>query len=457
MEEGTKPSMSKQHNIELRNYQISGAQWMAKAQKCILADDVGTGKTFTAIEAMQLPALIVTPNHLTLQWFDTLCEHMPSSDISINMPEGARAQRTRELAVPADVTVVNVEMLRTYYQDLAARNYKTLVCDEAQHLRKPRATQSKNAAKLAKHIPSVFLLTASPYYKRVDDVWHLLHIVAPDVFPSYWDFLHEWCAVNWGAPYTPKIYGIKPKLIEAWQQHIAPYMLMRKYADVGRELPPLVENVVTFNLPSELQRHYTTIRNKWRLGGNPIESAGAATVLLRQITMCHEKVNTVLGILDDIPVHEPVLIYVWYRESAVMLADAIARTYRDGHSKTLLVTGAQSDANERSKALAHAQQDGVKYIIATQSALSEGANLQWVRYVIYAEENYVAEAHRQTLARVLRDRGDSSVAEAAPVIAYYVRARRTIDEHIARARINGADSISAVARSMLTDGTNDDT
>jgi superfamily II DNA or RNA helicase len=225
-------------------------------------------------------------------------------------------------------------------------------------------------------------------------------------------------------------------------------MIARKYTDVGRQLPPLVEQVVTFNLPPTLQTHYATLRNKWRLGKQPLESAGAVTVLLRQITMCPAKIAAVGSILEDVPPHEPVMLYTWYKESATLLYEAFGSTAR-----TLLLTG-DTDANERAKLLAQASTNGVKYIIATQGALSEGANLQWIRYVVYAEEQYVAEAHRQTLARFQRDRGDEAHTDntaQAPVIAYYVRARRTIDETVARARLRGAASIADVARSLLTD------
>jgi superfamily II DNA or RNA helicase len=425
------------HDIGLRSYQTECSLWLQEVEKGICALDVGLGKSPVALDAAQTPTLIVCPAYLVAQWRLFMETH--TQGLQIITPTGLTpTQRKRQLASSHHVAIVNKEMLRG---DDIAPQYTTVILDEAHHFRKPKPAQSEGVRFLARSARRAYFLTASPHYKRVDDIWHLLHIIDKQRYPSYWDFLKRWCAVNWNAPYTPTIYGIKTKLKEAWEEEISHYMYMRTYKDVGRVLPPLIEKHATFPLPKLLRGAYDTAKKKWQLLSHPLESSGEQIVALRSITMCDAKIRTLLDVLEDIPPTEPVCIYTWYRESASLVYASVLATKR----KCLLITG-DITPELRGKAIDNARANGVHYIIATQSSLNEGANLQWIRYVVFVEEDYVAEAHRQCLARFRRDRDGAS---NEPVIAYYIRAQRTIDETIPSARIAGARNMRDIARSLF--------
>ncbi len=426
--------------LRLREYQQEAVDWLRAHKRGILALDVGLGKTITALAAQTPPTLVVAPAHLTYQWFNTAVVQMPH--VVVSLPEGTRVHRQRELNRGADVTIVNYEMIRGkgYTHSTA---YNTLIIDEAHRIRKRTTAQSKAAYQLANEIPHVMLLTASPYYKGAQDIWNLLRTVDYSSVGGYWDFLREWFAVNWAAPYTPKIYGVRPTLRDQFRQKVAEYMFSRTYADVGRELPPLIEKHITVRLPFLIQRIYTEARNRYILLGSPLESAGATIATLRALTMNHIKQDAVVGIVDDLPPSQPALIYVWYKESARLLSERLTAA----HQPHVTLTGDTAPL-DRAQLLDTARHNGY-HVIATQASLSEGANLQHMRHVIYAEESYVPEEHRQTLARVRRDRNDDTTHnETEPVVAYYVRTQHTIDENIARARARGARSIQEVVRTI---------
>jgi SNF2 family DNA or RNA helicase len=71
--------MSSSYSHSLRSYQTDAATWMMEHPRSILADAYGLGKTPTAIAviAKHLPALVVAPDYLTMQWFDYLCDMLP--------------------------------------------------------------------------------------------------------------------------------------------------------------------------------------------------------------------------------------------------------------------------------------------------------------------------------------------------------------------------------------------
>lgn len=409
----------------LRPYQQVADEWLEAHPRSIYADDTGLGKTPTtmAIIARHLPALVVAPAYLAYNWYLELCAALPHATISL--PEGTRPQKQRQLLEPADVYVVNYDSLRT----LKLPHTESLVFDEAHRLRNHRATQSKAAAELCRLSARVHLLTGTPYYKSDEDIWHLLYCVDPNAFSSYWDFIRRWYVVNWNAAYAPKIYGISKSKRAAFDALLSEHMLIRTYEDVGRQLPPLVERAVTFELPAALRKEYARLKRDWQLLGEPIESVGSVYYLLRQLTMCHVKLETVSAIVDTIP-SDPVLVYTWYLESAHTLAAHFKRG-QPTETPVLLITG-ETPPTERARMLADQKRTGYpRIIVATISALQEGQNMEHIRHMVYAEETYVKGEHTQTLARTRRDRGDSyQEGIQPPVNVYYVRARRTVDEHI---------------------------
>ncbi len=406
----------------LRGYQHEAHQFQMAHPKSILADAYGLGKTPTTIAtiANHLPALVICPTYLTNQWFDTLCDFLPTA--SISLPEGAHAKRQAELLTYADVRVINTEMLRTY--DMPSVN--TLVIDEAHHIRGRDAKQSIAARQLIWRTPNTYMLTATPYYKSDEDIWHLLHCLDPHTFTSYWTFIREWYAVNWKAPYAPHIYGIAEKKRVDFNKMLTPYMLMRDYTDVHRELPPLIEHPITIELPTAVRRAYTKLKNDWQLAGQPIESVGEVYYLLRQLTMTLTKLDAIQGIVDSIPPPSTTLIYTWYRESA----NTVSKHLTKNGTPNIVLTGDTPPTQRATLLNTQRVKKRPHVIVATIEALSEGVDLSHIHHVVYAEETYVQGKHTQALARAHRDRTDTSTPVTTPVNVYYVRAKKTIDVRI---------------------------
>jgi superfamily II DNA or RNA helicase len=241
--------------------------------------------------------------------------------------------------------------------------------------------------------------------------------------------VREWYAVNWYAPYAPKIYGVSKRKRQEFDALVSRYMLMRTYETVGRTLPPLEEHHLTFDMPPALLKEYRTLKKKWQLLGNPVESVGAVYALLRTLTMCHTKIDIVKDIVDSVPRERGVLVYAHYLESAHQIAARLKRGYKE-ELPVLLITG---ETPPQKRAMMLAEQKRTRWprvIVATIGALQEGQNMEHIRDVVYAEETYVKGEHRQTLARSRRDRGDDNQENQPPVAVYYVRARKTVDEQI---------------------------
>lgn len=405
----------------LRPYQQQAHQFQEEHPHSILADYMGLGKTRPTIAtiANHLPALVVCPTYLVQQWYDRTTEFLPEASICV--PSGPKERKQSALLAPADVTIINTEMLRTYVMP----KVQTFVVDEAHHLRGRESQQGRGARKVAFRTPRVHFLTATPYYRADEDIWHLLHLLDPKKFSSYWNFVREWFSVDWDAEYAPKLYGVARSKRAAFEHMLRPYMLLRDYKDVGKELPPLIEHNHLIELTPQLAATYRQLKEDWQLDGEPIESVGKVYYELRQITMCHRKIDTVRAILDDVPPTDSTLVYVWYRESARALAE---RLQANKHA-CMVITGDTPPA-QRAAMLQNQKATGMpRTIVATIEALQEGVNLEHIHHVVYAEETYVRGKHMQTLARAHRDQQQED-GTSTPVNVYYVRVRKTIDERI---------------------------
>lgn len=92
-------SMSKDPNRKLREHQKEGVQFLLSRKKCVLADDMGYGKTTTlsvaAIEGNFDSVLIICPASIKTTWKKELLWYVPERDITI--VDGIQGKTKNEL------------------------------------------------------------------------------------------------------------------------------------------------------------------------------------------------------------------------------------------------------------------------------------------------------------------------------------------------------------------------
>lgn len=426
------------NGYENREYQEFGTRFLKGIKRGFLTDDPGLGKTPQAIKAAELPCMVVAPRYLCGQWDDAIRrEH---GDAVIAFADGTRKERERVLSRRADWYIVNLEMMPTYELPDGIRTY---INDESHHLRNRTALHSKAAKLVENHDPGarIYNLTATPFWKSVDDIWHQAHILYPDVFSSYEQFRKLYC-VTLRTPYgVPKVVGVKRAMREGLKELLKPIMLGRTYADVGRYLPETVESIVKLNLGPVHKQLYEKLVTEYSMQWNSGEDEQRKLIfqpntllhVLRQITAQVGKFEAVESIIED-NFNKPAVIGFWYKDHARMMQARL------GDANSVLVTG-DMDAVERQRLALQAMNSG-KHIVASQKSLREGVNLQGYRLFIFGEEDYVPGSNHQFLSRVVRDRNDGGV-DREPVRVFYIHARGTIDENIHRVSKSRKTSIQA--------------
>jgi superfamily II DNA or RNA helicase len=428
--------------MEPREYQVRAAEWLLAGKRRILADDAGLGKTLEAAMAAVKPVLVVCPTYLVWQWAEFLEEQFPGDTIAV-AGVGSRKARHKALTgsdnlatlvgkAPADWTICNVDMMRSYMMP----EVETVILDEAHHFRNREAERSVNCALLCERTPRVYQLTATPIYKDVGNLYHLLHMLDPVEYNSWWEFIDR-VAVTYGDRFATKIVRLRnPKALE---RELERWLLRRTYKDVGLFLPEVIDFHHVIEMPPATKKIYSDLRDYYRKpDGEYAESAASILHLLRHVTV-GPKLEEIPNILDDNP--GPCTVFTWYRETAdIVAAELKAMFKRPGDP---MVVKGDVDAELRGPLAKEAISKG-GIVVATMASLGEGVDLSASKNCIFIEEDYVPGRMYQVLRRIVRWTEDES-----PVRAHYIRCRGTVDTVVHRAVVDRKGTAEQILRDAL--------
>lgn len=176
------------------------ALWKEQAQavelfrikkRLLLGDDVGLGKTNTAIGCLldpeMLPALVVVQAHLPEQWeeriedFSTLRPHVIKSVAPYKLPD-------------ADVFIASYSKMHGWTDLFATGFFKCVVLDEPQELRNGVETQKGESTMAAcTRATGVIGLSATPVMNFGVEMFKVMEFIAPGLLGTLEEFLREWC------------------------------------------------------------------------------------------------------------------------------------------------------------------------------------------------------------------------------------------------------------------------
>ncbi len=270
---------------ELRDYQLEGFAWLSLLHDHglggILADDMGLGKTVQTLalivrarekarevahEAAQdaaegagpagrPPFLVVAPASVVGVWRSEAARFAAGLDVRVI--DATRARRRTELSdevAGADIVVTSYALLRLDADDYAGLGWDGLIVDEAQFA-KNRTTQVHDALGRIR-APFRLAITGTPVENSLDDLWALLSLTAPGLFPSPVSFREHFT--------KPLTRGDAPHRMALLQRRIRPFVLRRTKEQVVRELPPKQEQVRMVQLLPEHRRVYDAVLQRER-------------------------------------------------------------------------------------------------------------------------------------------------------------------------------------------------
>lgn len=395
-----------------REYQRLAADLFLKSQSLLIADEVGLGKTCTAICALTdkstLPAVVVCPAHLTRQWDLEINRFVPDLETHI-LKKSTPYPLPTMLGRHPDVILTSYHKM-SGWADVLSKVATTIIFDEGQELRHARSDKYQACHAVAKRCKYRLALTATPIYNYGGEIFNLVNVLRPGVLGDWSEFCAEWC----------NGYGDKPKLKEpdafgSWlrEQHL---MIRRTRRDVGRELPSLSKITQTVSADEkaleaidgaagELAR---IIMADGGGGFDKLKAAGDLDVMVRQATGIAKAPHVAAFVEMLLENGEPVVLFGWHRAVYDIWKQRL------GKYSPAFYTGEESAARKHAEKQRFVSGETDLMIVSLRSGAGLDGLQKRCRTPVIGELDWSPGVHHQCLGRVHRD------GQTDPVTAYFL-------------------------------------
>uniref|UniRef100_A0A8C8VPN7 DNA helicase n=1 Tax=Pelusios castaneus TaxID=367368 RepID=A0A8C8VPN7_9SAUR len=263
------PSYIGGENLELRDYQLEGLNWLAhswcKSNSVILADEMGLGKTIQTISFLSYlfyqhqlygPFLIVVPLSTLTSWQREFEIWAPEINVVVYIGDMMSRNTIREYEwihsqtkrLKFNALITTYEILLKDKTVLGSISWAFLGVDEAHRLKNDDSLLYKTLIDFKSN--HRLLITGTPLQNSLKELWSLLHFIMPEKFEFWEDFEDE------HGKGRENGYQSLHKVLE-------PFLLRRVKKDVEKSLPAKVEQILRVEM-SALQKQYY----KWILTRN---------------------------------------------------------------------------------------------------------------------------------------------------------------------------------------------
>jgi len=443
-------------SARLRPYQADGFGWLAFLWEHrlggILADDMGLGKTLQCLalicHAQQAqpglpPFLIVAPTSVMENWISEAARFAAGLTVA-GIPDTLRkrGQSLGDIIAGADVVVTSYTLFRLDFDAYAAADWSGLLLDEAQFVKN---RQSK-AYQCARKLPAPFKLaiTGTPMENNLMELWSLLSVTAPGLFPDPARFRDFYA--------RPIENGGQPELLAQLRRRIRPLVKRRTKEQVAADLPAKQEQVLQVDLHPRhravYQRHLQRERQKVLgliddLQRNRFTILRSLT-LLRQLSLhagliddAHgdvpsSKIDALLEQLQDVTGggHQALVFsqFTGYlgKVRARLDAEGVGYCYLDGKTA------------DRAAVIRRFKDDGVPVFLISLKAGGFGLNLTEADYCFLLDPWWNPATEAQAVDRTHR------IGQTRNVMVYRLIARDTIEEKVMALKARKAELFSSV-------------
>jgi superfamily II DNA or RNA helicase len=426
----------------LRPYQLTGFNWLVYLFEHrlggVLADDMGLGKTVQALALMchtweqgltDAPFLVVAPTSVVGNWAAECRRFAPDlTPVTISETEKRRGMALTEVAAGADVVITSYALFRIEYDGYAAIDWAGLFLDEAQFVK----NRSSQAYRRARMLPAPYkvAMTGTPIENNLMELWSLLSIAAPGLFPSPDRFTD-----HYRTPIEKK--GDTDRLIKL-RRRVRPLMLRRTKDQVIRDLPEKQEQVLELDLHPRQKKLYQTYLHRERqkvlglLGDvqkNRFEIFRSLTLLrqasldlslvdAKHVNVPSTKLDALMEILEDVAAEgHRALVFSQFTRFLTLarrrIEDAgIQHFYLDGKTR------------KREQVLDGFRGSSAPVFLISLKAGGFGLNLTEADYCIILDPWWNPATEAQAVDRVHR------IGQTKKVMVYRLVAKDTIEEKV---------------------------
>lgn len=239
-------------NAVLRPFQARGVEFIDECDgRALIADDPGLGKTiqalaWCALHKTERPVLIVCPACVKINWEREIHLRL-GNKTKVQVLEGRKPYK-----IDGEYVIINYDILDWWVQRIKMYGFKVLIADECHFIRNDSSKRTKAFKRIAKHFDRIIALTGTPIENNPIEIFNIVNILNPFIFPNYYQFTHRYCDAKideWGrktvngATNMEELYRILTKSV----------MIRRKKSEVLKDLPPKQVAVIPLQLANRAE------------------------------------------------------------------------------------------------------------------------------------------------------------------------------------------------------------
>lgn len=452
-------------------FQRVGTRFLVTAERALLADEMGTGKTVQAIHMLNelgsegLPMLIVCPNSMVETWKMELAR-WAGDELRVTTLVGNVNQRREIITSVAlgetDVLITNWEKLRLHsrlapYGSIALKRcsvcqpategkplycehclkelnnveWQFIVADEAHRMKSPKAKQTRALWWLGRGVKYKLAMTGTPISSSPEDLWSLMHFVAPEDWPRKTSFIDRYCLSSWNPWGTLEIVGLKPQTKEEFFRILDPRFIRRTKAMVLPQLPPKIYTTRYVTLSTKQARAYKELAktmlaeldNGLAAVTNPLTrmqrllqltSAFAAVgeeASTWELTTPSTKLDALFEIIEESG-DQQIAVFAESRRLIELAEKLLLKAeipYASIHGNIIPV--------ERQEAIRRLNDGEIKVLLLTLGAGGEGLTLTAASTIVFLERSYSMVKNKQAEDRLHRIGQTAEHVEVIDIIA----------------------------------------
>ena len=357
------------------DHQQKFLDFSAKVKYCILGDEVGLGKTISALAVAKeygKKTLVICPAYLVKNW----------------VKEADRFGAT-----------IDITSYQSGSYKLSRADYDVIIIDESHYLKNMEAKRTKNTVELVKKIlpDRLMLLSATSLLKNAGDFWVpivLMDLDAQDtngakitsIYKNEYKFKTTFC--------NEIKYVVKGRMIRNFKGHKnldkLKSLLVGKYvkrrADKVLDLPEF--RFIDINLD---QKDVEGLDSEFN------ESKGGGAKTTAKARSAELKVPYTLELIKDLIQSgvKQIVVFSDHVKPVSMIAEGLK-----GH-KVASITGSVS-VEDRQNVVDEFQKGGVEIVVATIGSLSTGFTLTSANVMVFNDLSWTGAYNRQARGRIRR-------------------------------------------------------
>ncbi|WP_284227512.1 DEAD/DEAH box helicase [Mycobacterium antarcticum] len=426
----------------LRDYQRDGLNWLSflwdNELGGVLADDMGLGKTVQTLALIARVAeggvrrfLVVAPTSVVTNWVAECRKFTPGlTAVAVTSSEGRSGTPLADRVAAADIVVTSYALLRIDFEAYAGIDWAGVILDEAQFVKNHTSKTHQCVRRL--DVQFKLAITGTPMENNLMELWSLLSITAPGLFPSPKVFTEHFR--------KPIESGTNKDRLPVLRRRIKPVMLRRTKSQVAGELPPKQEQVLTLDLGPKHRKVYDThmARERQKVLGllgewekNRFQIFRSLT-LLRQLSLhpaLVDEANVDVGAAKVDFLVEQLPSLVAEGHSALVFSQFtgfldIVRTHLDAIGLSYAYLDGSSTSRQRDAAIQAFKAGTHPVFLISLKAGGFGLNLTEADYCFVCDPWWNPAAEAQAVDRTHR------IGQTRPVTVYRLVSAGTIEEKV---------------------------